>query len=291
MLSQITAVFASDFFFNDVKVGQENYLAISFLKERGIISGYPDGSFRAKKHINRAEALKILFLTLNKAEIKFQEPFMYFPDVKKSDWFYDSIYRALQKNIVEGYSGGFFYPEKPISRAESLKLLLLEDGGPIPDEVFTMPYSDVPIDSWFAKYAKISKMRGLIIETRENGGQLLPDEFMTRGQFVELIYHFLKSSNKSKFGRATFYSDSLAGRGTSSGDKYHPGVFTTAHRTLPFGTKLLVTSLLNGQVVEVAVNDRGPYAPGIELDLSRSAFAAIANPSSGIIPVEYKIIP
>ena len=129
------------------------------------------------------------------------------------------------------------------------------------------------------------------METRDNGGQLLPNQSVTRGEFAELIYHLLKSSNQSKFTRATFYSDFLAGRGTSSGEIYQHGVFTTAHRRLPFGTKILVTNLLNGENVEVKVNDRGPYATGIDLDLSKSAFAKIAKPSSGIIPVEYKIIP
>ena len=83
----------------------------------------------------------------------------------------------------------------------------------------------------------------------------------------------------------------MAGRSVSSGDTYQPQVFTTAHRSLPFGTKLLVKNLANGKEVEVTVNDRGPYATGVELDLSKSAFSAIASTGAGIITVEYKIIP
>lgn len=277
--------------FSDIKLGYPHYVAIKFLKERRVLAGYPDGSFKPKRFVSRAEALKILASTLDKAEIKAPEPTMSFPDLHKEDWFYEFAYKALQKGIIQGYPDGFFHPERPINRAESLKIILLEESVMIPEKVMVGPYSDVPVESWFAPYAKISRQRGLFVETRDNGGQLLPNEPVTRGEFAELLYHLLKSSNQSKFTRATYYSDFLAGRGTSSGDPYHPGVYTTAHRTLPFGTKILVTNLLNGESVEVKVNDRGPYATGIDLDLSKSAFASIAKPSSGIIPVEYKIIP
>ena len=278
--------------FSDIKVGYPHYVAIKFLKERNVLSGYPDGSFRPKQFVSRAEALKILFTTLDKAEIKTSMPTISFPDLQKEDWYYEFAYKALQKEIIQGYPDGFFYPGRPINRAESLKIVLLEENDMIiPEKVMTAPYSDVSTESWFAPYAKISKQRGLFMETRDNGGQLLPNQSVTRGEFAELIYHLLKSSNQSKFTRATFYSDFLAGRGTSSGEIYQHGVFTTAHRRLPFGTKILVTNLLNGENVEVKVNDRGPYAIGIDLDLSKSAFAKIAKPSSGIIPVEYKIIP
>ncbi len=289
----LTPVFAEEQtdIFNDIKLGYPHYVAIKFLKERNIINGYPDGSFKQERLVSRAEALKILFSALNKAEIKVLEPTISFPDVHREDWFYEFVYKSLQKGIAQGYPDGSFYPARPINRAESLKIVLLEENGMIPEKVMAAPYSDVPIESWFAPYAKLSKQRGLFLETRNNGGELLPNEPVTRGEFAELIYHLLKSIDKSKFTRATFYSDFLAGRGTSSGETYQHGVFTTAHRTLPFGTKLLVTNLLNGENVEVKVNDRGPYATGIDLDLSKSAFAKIAKPSTGIIPVEYKIIP
>ena len=90
----------------------------------------------------------------------------------------------------------------------------------------------------------------------------------------------MESTNTYNFGRATYYADSLAARGTASGDPYDPRIFTVAHKTLPFGTMLRVTNLANGKTVDVKVNDRGPYATGVVLDLSKSAFAAIASTST-----------
>jgi uncharacterized protein YabE (DUF348 family) len=61
---------------------------------------------------------------------------------------------------------------------------------------------------------------------------------------------------------------------------------TTAHKTLPFGTKLRVTNLETGKTTMVTVADRGPYAAGRIVDLSTDAFKAIAPLWQGTIPVK-----
>ena len=50
---------------------------------------------------------------------------------------------------------------------------------------------------------------------------------------------------------------------------------TAAHRTLPFGTKVLVTHVATGRTVTVTINDRGPFMKGRIIDLSRGAASAI----------------
>jgi rare lipoprotein A len=72
-------------------------------------------------------------------------------------------------------------------------------------------------------------------------------------------------------GSASFYASSLAGRRTASGVRYNPREMVAAHRTLPFGSLLRVTNEANGRSVEVRVVDRGPFARGRVLDLSRVA--------------------
>jgi len=72
-------------------------------------------------------------------------------------------------------------------------------------------------------------------------------------------------------GSASFYANSLAGRRTASGVRYNPREMVAAHPSLPFGSRLRVTNEANGKVVEVRVVDRGPYARGRVLDLSRVA--------------------
>ncbi|HEY8210453.1 MAG TPA: septal ring lytic transglycosylase RlpA family protein [Myxococcaceae bacterium] len=72
-------------------------------------------------------------------------------------------------------------------------------------------------------------------------------------------------------GEASYYSNALHGRPTASGERYDRGELTAAHRSLPFGTCLVVVNAGNGQSVRVRVNDRGPYARGRLIDLSEAA--------------------
>jgi rare lipoprotein A len=69
--------------------------------------------------------------------------------------------------------------------------------------------------------------------------------------------------------------------------KYHANnPWICAHRTLPMGTVLTVTAVSSGKTITCEVGDRGPYADGRILDLSKYAFSQLANPSSGVIYVK-----
>ena len=72
-------------------------------------------------------------------------------------------------------------------------------------------------------------------------------------------------------GSASYYADMFEGRTTASGVPFRQARMWAAHRTLPFGTRLRVTNLANGNEVEVEVVDRGPFAHGRVLDLSKAA--------------------
>src|SRR6266699_1642441 len=69
-------------------------------------------------------------------------------------------------------------------------------------------------------------------------------------------------------GLASFYTE---GTQTASGERFDTNELTAAHRTLPFGTRLRVTSVATGRSVTVRVNDRGPFIPGRVVDVSYSA--------------------
>lgn len=77
-------------------------------------------------------------------------------------------------------------------------------------------------------------------------------------------------------GYATWYGNELSGNRTASGAPFDPKAFTAAHRTLPLGSYVEVTSLETGRTVLVLINDRGPFTPGLLIDLSQAAARAIA---------------
>jgi rare lipoprotein A len=78
-------------------------------------------------------------------------------------------------------------------------------------------------------------------------------------------------------GHAAYYR----GGRTASGEVSGPNGYTAAHRTLPFGTKVLVTNLSNGRSVTVRINDRGPYGRGRIIDVSTAAARELGMIGSG----------
>jgi rare lipoprotein A len=81
--------------------------------------------------------------------------------------------------------------------------------------------------------------------------------------------------------------DGYHGLTTANGERYNAYGHSTAHRSLPFGTRLKVTNQVNGKSVIVRVNDRGPFVGGRSLDLSYGAFTQIASPGQGVARVCY----
>ncbi|MEJ2668678.1 MAG: septal ring lytic transglycosylase RlpA family protein [Deinococcales bacterium] len=86
-------------------------------------------------------------------------------------------------------------------------------------------------------------------------------------------------------GLASWYGPNFAGRLTSDGEIFDPSKLTAAHRTLPFGTLVKVTNLVNGRSVVVRINDRGPYKANRIIDLSRAAAEAIDMVRMGVAKV------
>jgi len=91
-------------------------------------------------------------------------------------------------------------------------------------------------------------------------------------------------------GTASWYGPGFQGLMTASGERFDMNDYTAAHRTLPFGARLLVTSLDTGLSVVVRVNDRGPFVAGREIDLSRAAASAIGLLGYGVGQVQIEVI-
>ena len=90
-------------------------------------------------------------------------------------------------------------------------------------------------------------------------------------------------------GVAAYYDTHYHGR-TASGSTYNPNLYTAAHRTLPFGTRLRVTEPRSGRSVEVVVNDRGPFTRGRVLDLSLAAAKQLQMIKHGLARVTAAVV-
>jgi len=82
-------------------------------------------------------------------------------------------------------------------------------------------------------------------------------------------------------GVASWYGPSFHGNPTANGEPYDMWALTAAHRTLPFGTQVLVQSVDTGKSVTVRINDRGPFIRGRVIDLSYGAARELAMIGKG----------
>ncbi len=178
--------------FQDVPAGNEHSAAIDYLVGIGALSGYPDGTFKPQNTINRAEALKIVSLTRLKlrGEESGQLKSINFPDVKKSDWYYDAVQKAFSIGVVEGYTDGTFKPANEITAAESLKIIELSlvknyvnplDGGAV-----VQSFTDVKLNAWYAPYLTYAKQKQYI--EAKGDGSYDPERKMSRADFAEAVY-------------------------------------------------------------------------------------------------------
>jgi rare lipoprotein A len=93
--------------------------------------------------------------------------------------------------------------------------------------------------------------------------------------------------SKKGSGYASFYSKPQK---VACGGRFNPNALTAAHKTLPCGSKVVVTNKRNGKSVTVTINDRGPFIKGRVIDLSKRAASVIGMINAGVVPVTIKRI-
>ncbi len=103
-------------------------------------------------------------------------------------------------------------------------------------------------------------------------------------------YYPAEDFDYSETGIASWYGDEFAGRPTASGEIFDPNEITAAHRTLPLPSIVRVTNLENGRALAIRVNDRGPFAHGRIIDLSRRGAQLLGFHAQGTAKVRVEIL-
>jgi len=86
-------------------------------------------------------------------------------------------------------------------------------------------------------------------------------------------------------GGASWYGPGFNGKRAASGQIFNENAMTAAHRSLPFGSKVVVTDQRTGEKVQVTINDRGPFHGGRIIDLSSAAASKLGFRSRGTTSV------
>ena len=92
-------------------------------------------------------------------------------------------------------------------------------------------------------------------------------------------------------GIASWYGEDFHGKYTANGEVFDLNGLTAAHRTLPMPSIVQITNLDNGRTLKLRVNDRGPYARGRIIDVSRRAAQLLGFEGGGTAKVRVRIIP
>lgn len=92
-------------------------------------------------------------------------------------------------------------------------------------------------------------------------------------------------------GVASWYGEAFHGKRTANGEKYNMNKVSAAHRTLPLPSVVRVTNLENGRSLVIRINDRGPFARGRVIDLSKRAAELLGFADKGTAMVRVQIMP
>jgi len=92
-------------------------------------------------------------------------------------------------------------------------------------------------------------------------------------------------------GKASYYGDDFHGKKTATGERLDQDKLTTASKTLPLGSKATVTNQETGKSVDVEINDRGPYAKGRVIDVTKKAAEKLDMKEDGVAPVTVEARP
>lgn len=132
--------------------------------------------------------------------------------------------------------------------------------------------------------AKVEKQQSVVSHKYVQGKFLLGNSYNVKGKkYTPKVNH-----TYTETGIASWYGNEFRGRKTANGSHFTAQDYTAAHRTLPLPSVAKVTNLKNGKVVEVVINDRGPFNNRI-IDLSHKAAQHLDFTQQGTtkIKVEY----
>ena len=125
----------------------------------------------------------------------------------------------------------------------------------------------------------------LTVEWTNNLRKALGAEPLPIAEAQAQMYGLVETPRKLQ-GTASWYGPYFHGRLTANGETYDQQDMTAAHPSLPFDTYLKVKNPQNGKMVIVRINDRGPYIPPRNLDLSLGAARVLGSEETGVISYE-----
>jgi len=257
---QMTAVplIASAAMFQDT---QNNWArsSIQTLSDQGILTGYPDGSFRPEGLVTRAEfsamLVKALGLNINAGGTQT------FHDVPTNNWAYPSIETVRATGLVSGYPNGTFMPNRSISRAEAMAILANAARIPMPNDTTVnqtlSSYRDAgSVPNWARPAVAAVVQGGIYANAPSAGNSLDPMQPATRAEVAAMVENLREKANLANNAPMGNTNGSTSVNTTPSGTMLQGRVSTVPANTHFTGTigSGVISSELNKVGDEVKLN-------------------------------------
>ena len=175
--------------FSDVTNSHWGYNAISSLRSKGLIFGYPDGTFKPDTSITRAEFVTMLVKALG---LNTSVTSSMFKDVTADAWYYGTVNTATSAGLVSGMGDNLFAPNTLITREQMAMMVVHSLGSKAPIAIGNEleNFSDKStVSSWAVSSMRVAVKAGII-----NGmstGKIAPLDNATRAQAAEMISNML----------------------------------------------------------------------------------------------------
>jgi hypothetical protein len=159
--------------FTDVPKDSPNCAALSYVKDQGIFTGYPDGTFKPDQVINRAETVKVMTEGFKLNMLADPSDKLGFSDVILHEWYMPYLATAKAGNIIQGYPDGTFKPDQTVNYVELIKMFF---------ETADVNFlSTSNTGAWYQKYLAYAKDNGYLTYTDLTSG-------MKRSDVATLFY-------------------------------------------------------------------------------------------------------
>ena len=285
-----------------------------FLKEailRDLVNGYSDGTIKPTKTITKAEFFTILYRLVPKEFKNDPLPAEIASDVPTDSWFADGMHFGIENKLINlnenaetnsqielnrGHIAFFLYNYSewldnklnPSSEAENDSNENQEENDNSAETEEENSTNETPSETEEDESTnEPTDEDSSTEETTDDTSETSPETDTTTNISSDPAQFVI---GYSETGQASYYGENFTGHTTASGDLHNPTELVAAHKTIPFNTIIKVTNLDTGLWVKVRINDRGPYVEGRVIDLSYSAFDAIASPSAGLANVQIEIV-
>ncbi|WP_325198988.1 InlB B-repeat-containing protein [Oscillibacter sp.] len=175
--------------FSDLDAGAWYHEAVNFVLEKGLMNGYADGTFRPAGTLSRAMLAQILYNREGRPAVTGGKVFA---DVDPGGWCADAVAWAAERGVADGYDGGLFRPDAPITRQQLAVMLWRYAGSPAAADG-SLDFTDADQAGDYALEAlRWAVERGVM--NGRGGGLLDPRGLATRAQTAQMLKNYLENA-------------------------------------------------------------------------------------------------